>query len=141
MAATADIGNDFKFQVGNGSSPEVFSDFCAVFDTGELGEEKSLIDITTLCSDAREYRNGLADGLEISLQVNFSQGDAQIASLYADYQADTIRNFRLVTKDSPEDIFEFAATVRSWRLKTPVGDRATATFGLKISGPVVWTAP
>ena len=66
MAAEALIGNDFKFQVGDGESPEGFDDFCAVSAVGELGEEKPLIDITTLCSDAREYRNGLADGVNPS---------------------------------------------------------------------------
>lgn len=138
MPASSTIGNDFKLQVGDGMSPEAFADLCAAFEVGELGEEKPLIDITTLCSTAREYRNGLADGIEIPLNCNFEPGDEQIRDLYADFKADTLRNFRVVTKDSPEDAFEFAATVRAWRLGLPVGEKSSVTFTLKISGDVTW---
>lgn len=138
MAAESRIGNDFKFQIGDASSPPVYTDFCATVDVGEIGEEKPLIDITTLCSNAREYRSGLADGLEIPLMVNFEPGDTQIRALYAAYQAAAVQRFRLVTKDSPEDAFEFTAIVRAWRITVPVGEKSSATFTLKITGPVVW---
>lgn len=136
--AASNIGNDFKIQIGDGLSPESFADFCAAFEVGELGEEKSLIDITTLCSDTREYRNGLADGLEIPLTVNFVQGDDQVRGLYNDYKADALRTFRIVTKDSPQDTWEFSAIVRSWKLGISVGERSSVEFGLKVSGPVTW---
>ncbi|MBA3562896.1 MAG: hypothetical protein H0W33_02590 [Gammaproteobacteria bacterium] len=132
------IGNEFRFQVGDGASPEVFVDMCAVFDFGAVGEEKPLVDVTTLCDNARTYRNGLADGVEIPLQVNFIPGDAQIAALYADYKANTIRNFQVVTTDSPADMFQFAATIRAWKLGAPIGERSNMSFTLKISGEVVW---
>lgn len=133
------IGNDFTFQLGDGASPEGFADMCAVVDVGEIGEEKPLIDVTSLCDNARKYRNGLADGLEIPLSANFLQNDAQLESLYTSYKNDAIRNFRLVTKDSPQDIFAFAATIRGWRLRPPVGEKAQITFTLKVSGEITWT--
>lgn len=139
MAAEALIGNEFRFQVGDGASPEAFDNMCSVVDFGEVGEEKPLIDITTLCSEGREYRNGLADGVEISLVCNYESGDAQIAGLYADYQADALRNFRIVTTDSPGDQIDFAAIVRAWKIGAPVGEKSSVTFTLKISGAVDWT--
>lgn len=138
MEEDALIGNDFKLQVGNGESPEQFADFCAVFDAGELGEDKPLVDITTLCDNARRYRNGLADGLEIPLVANFKGDDGQIRGLYADFKNNATRNFQLVTKDSPEEVFAFSAIVRGWRIKPSVGEKASATFTLKISGEVIW---
>lgn len=132
------IGNDFKFQIGDGASPESFTDFCAVFDVGELGEESPLVRLTTLCSDAEEYRAGLADGLEIPLQCNFEQADTQIRQLYTDYKNKTTRGFRLIAKTAPQDTLTFDAIVRGWRLSPPVGERAVANFTLKITGAVVW---
>lgn len=133
------IGNDFKLQLGDGASPEQFTDFCAVFDVGELGEESPLVRLTSLCDDVERYRAGLADGLEIPLQANFEQGDEQVRALYDAYKAGTELNFRLVTKDSPADTFAFTSIVRGWRIAPPVGERAAVTFTLKITSEVVWT--
>lgn len=139
MTAQASLGNELRFQIGSGGSPETFSDMCSEADFGELGEEKTLQDITTRCSGAREYRNGLADGLELPLKLNFFAGNTEAQQLYADYVADTVRTFRLaVGTGSPEEIFQFDATVRAWRLGAPVGEKASVTFTLKISGPVSW---
>lgn len=132
------IGNDFKFQLGDGASPPAFSDFCAVFDVGEIGEESSLVDITTLCDDAMRYRSGLPDGLEIPLQTNGVMQDTQIRALYAAYRNNTLLTFRLTTKEAPIDSFEFSAIVRGWRISPPVNEKAVFNFILKVSGGVEW---
>lgn len=133
------IGNEFKFQIGNGASPEVFANFCAAIDVGAIGEEKPLIDVTALCDAARTYRGGLADGVEIPLQCNFIQGDAAIRALYAQYGDNSVGTFRLAIDDtSPEEYFEFSAIVRAWNLAVPNGEKASVTFTLKISGAVTW---
>ena len=36
------LGNDFRFQIGDGGSPEAFSNMCATIDIGGLGAEKPL---------------------------------------------------------------------------------------------------
>lgn len=133
------IGNEFRFQVGNGASPEVFTDMCAVVEANGLGEESPLIDTTSMCDQARTYRRGLPDGLEIPLVANFIQGDTQIQGLYNDYKAKTPRNFRMVIADSsPEEYIEFTATIRGWNLGAPIGEKATMTFTLKATGEVNW---
>lgn len=140
------IGNDFRVQIGDGNSPETFADYCPAIDFGSVGEEKPLVDVTSLCDLARAYRNGLADGLEIPLQANFLsaasvEGHAQSRALYADYKADTIRRFRIAIVDSsPAEYFEFSATVRAWNVAGAIGERATLTFTLKITGEVIWEA-
>ena len=133
------IGNDFKLQLGDGNSPEQYEDFCATFELGELGEEAPLIDITTFCSSAREYRNGLPDGVEIPLRANFTQGDEQIRTLYLAFKNSTSVNLRFRTKDSPADTWDFTAIVRAWRIQPTVGERGSANFTLKVSGSVTWT--
>lgn len=133
------IGNEFKFQVGNGASPEVFANFCAVVDPGAIGEEKPLIDVTSLCDAARAYRGGLADGASIPLKCNFIQGDVAIRSMYQKYKTNTVGHFRLTLDDtSPEEFFEFAAVITGWNLAVPSGDKASVTFTLKVSGEITW---
>lgn len=137
------IGNDFVFQIGDDASPPNYADFCAVFDTGSIGEEKPQIDVTAICDLARKFRNGLAEGIEVPLQLNFLPDDVAAAgqsrALKEAYDNDEIMSFRLATKDvSPGLNIDFQATVRAWNVATPVGARAVLTFTLKISGVVTW---
>lgn len=137
------IGNDFKVMLGDGNSPETFTDLCAAFDFGSVGEEKPLVDVTAYCDDGRTYRNGLADGVEIPLQCNFISGDTGLQALYEHYKNDTVPTFRIVVKEaadpaSPTRYFEFAATVRAWNVTGPIGEKSVLSFTLKISGGVTW---
>lgn len=134
------IGNEFRFAVLDTSvSPAEFVDFCAVIDPGAIGEEKPLIDVTSLCDAGRVYRGGLRDGVEIPLVVNFIQGDEQIRRMYQQYQADSQNSFRLyIPGTSPEEYFQFDAIVRAWNLGVPNGDKASMTFTLKVNGAVQW---
>lgn len=133
------IGNDWVVQLGNGDSPPVFSDLCAAFDFGSVGEEKPLVDVTSYCDAARAYRNGLADGVEIPLQNNFIPGDLQLVALYDAYKNDELVDIRILRKDSsPEEYFQFQATVRAWNVAGPIGERSVLTYTLKISGEVLW---
>lgn len=134
------LGNEFKFQIGNGAEPtEIFADFCAVSDPGAIGEAKNLVDVTALCDLSRTYRGGLADGVSIPLKCNFIQGDAATRLLYQQFKSDAKKNFRLALDDtSPEEYFEFAAIVTAWNLGIPVGDKSSVTFTLKISGELTW---
>lgn len=135
------IGNDWVVQLGDGNSPPVFSDLCAAFDFGSVGEEKPLVDVTSYCDAARAYRNGLADGVEIPLQNNFIPGDLQLKALYDAYKNDELVDIRILRKDSsPEEYFQFQATVRAWNVAGPIGERSVLTYTLKVSGEVLWVS-
>lgn len=133
------IGNDWVVQLGDGNSPLSFADLCAAFDFGSVGEEKPLVDVTTYCDGGRAYRNGLADGVEIPLQNNYIPGDALLRQLYLAYKDDELVDIRIMRKDSsPEEYFQFSATVRAWNVTGPIGERSVLTYTLKISGEVLW---
>ena len=90
-----------------------------------------------LTSTAREWRNGLADGMEIPVQSNFTANNTQWKVFYDAYKNDTLMTFRVfVPSASPEDGFQFAAIVRSWSISGTPGEKSVARFGLKISGSV-----
>lgn len=134
------ISNDFKLQLGDGNSPEQFDDFCAVFELGEIGEEAPSVDFTTFCDDAMRSGTGLPDGMEIPLTANFKTGDEQIRALYLAFKSRTNISLRYRTKDSPADYWDFSAVVRRWTVGgSSVGERARASFLLKVSGGVNWT--
>lgn len=141
------LGNDFKVLIGDGNSPPEFSDLCAAVDFGSVGEEKPLVDVTSYCDDARAFRNGLADGVEIPLQLNYISGDLGSKALYEAYQSDELVQIRIAKKEDPEvgsedpEYFEFNATVRAWNVSGAIGERATLTFTLKVSGAVLWVTP
>lgn len=142
------LGNDFKVLLGDDSSPTNYTDMCAVVDFGSVGEEKPLVDVTSYCDDARAYRNGLADGVEIPLQLNYISGDVAAKALYNAYKNDELVLIRIQKKELPDDspeeeleAFDFNATVRAWNVSGAIGERATLTFTLKVSGAVVWTTP
>jgi hypothetical protein len=133
------IGNDWVVQLGDGNSPPVFSDLCAAFDFGNVGEEKPLVDTTAYCDNARAYRNGLADGVEIKLQNNFIPGDAQLRFLYEAYKSDSLVDIRINRKDaSPPEFFQFQATVRAWEVSGQIGERSVLSYTLKITGEATW---
>lgn len=131
------LGNEWKLQLVTAGSPPTYADFDAVIDFPSMGEEKNLVEVTAYTDDARTYRNGMADGVEIPVQCNFLPGDSQIQSMYDAYTDNTLVALRFTTKDSSE-YFDFNAIVRAWTVAPPIGDRATVTFTLKISGGVTW---
>lgn len=133
------IGNELRLQMGDGNSPEVFTDFCSANDVSGVGESKPQVDVTTLCDLARKFRGGLAEGQEVTIVANYIVGATDVRSLFAAYKADDIVNFRLnVVGVSPPEMFVFSAAILSWSVSNPVGEKATLTFGLKISGEVEW---
>lgn len=141
MAEKIFLGNDWKVQVSF-DSPTAYEDACAVADFGSVGEEKPLVDVTTYCDNARAYRNGLADGVEIPLASNYVSGDEISKGLYQAYKDDSLVNVRIVSKDDPtQEYFEFLATVRAWNVTGPVGEKSVLTYTMKVSGEVLWVTP
>lgn len=141
MTAAAVIGNELRLKYLNtATSPNAYTTLDAVIDFGEFGEEKPLIDITAQTSSAREYRNGLADGIEIPVTMNFHGNTANVTSfntLYNAYSANTTLGFQIsVLNASPQFGFRFNGTVRAWRVSGQVGEKSTASFTIKISGAV-----
>jgi hypothetical protein len=133
------LGNDLRMQIGDGNSPEAFTDFCATSDVSGLGESKPQVDVTTLCDLARTFRGGLAEGAEVTLTANLIQGDEQTRDLFEAYGNDDVLTFRLAFQTgSPAEYFQFRAAILGWTVNPPVGDKATMVFTLKISGGVEW---
>jgi hypothetical protein len=140
MTTEAFVGNIFLYR-GNGASPEVFSKVCQVFDIGGLGVENALVEATTFCSGgSREYIGGLADGAEITLELNYEQSAAVITDMEDDVTDKATRNFQIRIEDgSPTRRYSFAAICLKWMLNPNVADRNTFSYTMKITGAITRT--
>lgn len=138
VSSLTKIGNEFTFEIGAGS-PLTYTSFCAVYDAGNIGENKPQIDVTSLCDQARVYRSGLADGASFTLKCNFLDADTALQGMYTAYKANALQTFRLLVNGvSPAEYFQFQATITGWQVLVPVGAKAELNFTLKISGSVTW---
>lgn len=139
---SAFIGKIF-FEKGNDASPAVFARVCEVFSISGLGKTKSLVDVTTFCSNGvREYIPGLADGQEMTLELNYDPESSNIGNLIADVDQDFVRDYRIVVEfgGSPQKTFTFSGVPLSWVLNPSVDNRNTITFTVKISGDITITS-
>lgn len=129
------LGSAFKAQVGDGGSPEDFSDACSIVDIQNLGESKSQVETTAYCDDARTYISGLREGNEVSLVCNYIQGANDIAKMFQSWDAGTNRTLRFAKKGALDSVYlEFGGALLSWGLQPPVDGRMQLTFAVKISG-------
>jgi hypothetical protein len=101
---------------GNGASPEVFTNIPQVLNMGSVGQTRSLIDITNLASDAREYLKAIKDGQEMTLIFQYDPDDSTHAALRTDANAETPVNFRITLTNSPAQTIDFAAQVMSFSI-------------------------
>lgn len=132
------IGKMF-FERGNDASPAVYTRICEVFTISGLGKTKTLVDVTTFCSGGvREYIPGLADGQEMTLELNYDPESSAIDNLIADVGQDFNRDYRLVVEfgGSPQKTFTFSGTPLGWVLNPSVDNKNTITFTVKISGDI-----
>lgn len=135
-----------KFARGDAGSPELFSILCSVFSISGLGQTNDQIDATTFCSaGTKEYIAGLADGSEMTIELNFradssTEQTAQLAMIQ-DVKNKAVRSFRL-SADGDNDgidevVFDFQCTCISWTLNPSPSAKNSVSFGLKISGDIL----
>jgi hypothetical protein len=118
---------------GDAASPEVFTTVPGVtsIDPIPIATGKPLRDRTDLShTDARQHKFGLSDMPEITAEGFFDPNDAQHAGLIADYNAGTVRSFRVGIPTSPVTEYEFTALVMV-QIGVPLDDDVPMTITLK----------
>lgn len=102
--------------------------------------EASDIDITTLASTAKEFRQGLQDYGNFSMEMFYDPNDLGQLELQTQKAAQATVTFVLTL---PDDVVKnkatFSAYVKSISIAGGVDDVARGTVNLKISGNVVWS--
>lgn len=107
------------------------------------GGQASDIDVTTLDSDAKEFRRGLADEGEITFETNLDPTNAgqQFCRIARAENVDPFgkRNFEVVFTDADTTTLEFEAFVKGFSISGGVDDVLQASIALRITGAVTWS--
>lgn len=151
MSRDAFVGRTILYR-GDGASPQNFTAICEAFGISGIGEVKEQIDSTDFCSNGtKEYIAGLADGTEVTLELNFMASIAAAAkmaiqaAMIADAKAGAIREFQLRCDGDADGVtdltFHFALTCLGWTLNPSPTAKNSISFTGKITGGVDITAP
>lgn len=148
MTTKAFVGNVFLAR-GDGGSPEAYTRICAAFGISGVGQQNEQIEATNFCSGGvKEYIAGLADGTEVTLELNLETqlvagSSAQaIRDMITDVKNKATRAFQLqidggTNPGTPDLYITYSATCLSWVLNPSINSKNTINFGFKISGDVV----
>jgi predicted secreted protein len=121
---------------GSPGSPDTYTAFC-VNSIDPVGSARSLIDVTTLCSTAREYRLALQDGQEINVEAFYDPTDTVQAALRTALEAGTILGFKIIlTDESPATEISFLGLVMAWNIGASIDNVYPLRVTIKPTGPI-----
>jgi hypothetical protein len=151
VSRDAFVGNVILW-LASGGSPPTFAAMCEAFGISGIGESNEQIDSTDFCSGGvKEYIAGLADGSEITIELNFMAKAGIEAKMEIQRQLiqavkdKAILEFQLRCDGDGDGVtdltFHFAATALSWTLNPSPSAKNAISFGVKITGGVDITEP
>lgn len=137
MSNNALEAQGLRIQIGNGVSPETFSDIEEVKTANPFSGSAAEIDTTSLMDTAKTIRMGLQDWGQVALTLNFLPKNTEHAMLIAAKRDRQPRNFKLILTDaSPATTYSFAAYVTSVPLTASVDAVIEGNVTLRITGDV-----
>lgn len=136
MSSSALESQGMVIKRGNGASPEVFTTIPEVRSISGPDGSANEIDVTDLSSTAKEFRLGLKDEGNITLDMMYIPGNTVHAGLKTDRTNRTLRNFTLTFTDSPATTWSFSAYVQGLAVSNDVDGVTTASVTLRISGAI-----
>lgn len=125
-------------KIGNGATPEVFSTIPEIKGfTGPSGSA-STIDVTTINSDKKEKKMGIADEGQMSLTLNYLPTNAQHIALREARNDRTETNFEIVfADDSPSTTWSFTGYVTGFSVTGSVDNVIEASVTIEITGSII----
>lgn len=136
----AAIGYGAAFGIGDGASPEVFTDIAEVFNITPPSETIDIIDATHMKSPGRrrEFIPGLIDTGEMSLEMNFIPGGTAETALDAEIGKLVTTNYRITFPDGTTGsaTWIFAGFVIGFEPAAPNEDKMTATVTIKVTSTI-----
>lgn len=126
-----------KVQLGNGDSPETFTDIPEVKTFNFRSGSASVIDTSDLLSTSKAKRMGLPDEGQLTFTLNWRPKNAVHAELAAAKEDRQARSFRVVmTDDSPKTTYEFRGYVLSVPVSAAVDAVIESNVTVEITGDV-----
>jgi len=124
----------FLAEIGNGDSPLTYTEIKEVKTFTAFDGSAAEIDVTNLQSTAKEFRLGLQDNGNLSLDLNYLPGDAGQDLVRGAKASREIQDFKLTYSDAT--ISTFQAFVASAPRSGGVDAVVETNFTIRISGDV-----
>jgi hypothetical protein len=141
VATRAIIGYGTTVQLGDSSSPGVFTALQEVIEVKPPNIQVADVEATHFISDnrTREYIPGLLEGGEASVGMNRIPGSATEILLMG-LQTSGTKVVVLITWPNGT-IWQFLGHVKGYETASPIDDRMTATATFKVDGAQTITIP
>ena len=121
----------------NVSSPVTIN---GVMGIGGIGSGSATeIDVTTLASTAKEFRQGLQDFGSVTLELIRDLDDAGQAELLAIQASQSTRTFIITLPTSTLNVATFEGFVTSISSEVGADDVVKGTCNVRITGAIVWS--
>lgn len=124
---------------GGTATPVTFTAIANVRDFSGFDGAASEIDVTNLVSTAKEFRLGLTDAGQFTLNMDLDNSDAGQLALRAKQSSGVITNFKLVLPAGTTPTATFTAFVKKFSVQGGVDAVAKSAIDLRITGAVTWS--
>lgn len=138
MATAAISGYQTWFRIGDGATPENFTNIAEVVDGTPSQSERGEADATSHDSagHATECIPTFIDNGEVAITINWIPADATHLKLRTDFLSGVMRNFEVIYPDAGTLTDSFAAFVKAVKPAVPKDGVLTQDITLRISGQV-----
>ena len=129
----------FKLALGDGASPQSYTDIEEVLSVTGVGKTNELIEVTNFDSPSstKEFIAGLAEGSEVTVECNFKSSSTVQAALITHVDGGLTKNFKLYhTNTSPNESWQFDAVCLGWQIVPWPTEQNKIQFTLKITGDI-----
>ena len=141
VEATAEIGFDTTFGIGDGADPEGFDLIAEMTELNPPADAVDVVDKTHFRSPnrTRESGPGLTDPGECSIGLHFLPGVGDDAAIQALRAARKVGNYRITWPNGAT--WTFRGFLTTYEVTAPIDDRMTAMATFKLSGSYITGAP
>ena len=142
MASQAKAAYGTKLKMGDGASPETFTEIPEVGDIKGPKISVKTIDVTTHGSAAsganEEIIPSTINGGEVGFPLNYVESDPMHMALIAAAQGRIKKNFQKINPENTKTI-AFAGYVTEFALSDPVSDKRQADVTITVSGGLTFS--
>jgi len=136
MSSSALSSQGMTIAVGDGGGPEVFTVITEVKSIDGPGGQANEIDVTDLSSTSKEFKLGLQDEGDITLDISYLPTNTIHAQLRSDRSAGTQRNYQITFTDTAPTTWTFAALVKGFSINNAVDATTGASVTLRVTGSI-----
>lgn len=141
MVHTDRIGHGTVIQrSSDGTASGTFSSVGRVRDVVPPALSRQAVESSDMESTERwmEYIGGMKDGGEMSFEITFDPGSAELTAFMSDLNTDAPGYYKIVFPDA--SAWGFSALLTGFEPQTPVQEKMVASVTFKLSGKPGWIA-